>query len=555
MSFHVQNGVHAMPKQDEEVSHKVFVGQIPRSWEEEDLRPMFEEFGDIHDLTILKDKFTGQHKGCAFLTFYSKDAAVKAQGCLHEQRTLPGMQNPMQVKPADSETKSEDRKLFIGMISKNTTEEDLKIMFSPFGTIEEVTVLKNSNGTSKGCAFLKFGTRLQAQNAVIKMHNSTTMEGCSSPVVVKQADTEKDKAQKRMQTIASNMFGLGLSMQLAQGNTNNLGMAANTYQQSLSQQNTGESQLLQQAMAAGTLPAGLASSLMTPASLSMPALGIPGTMGAIVAAAALANQQQQQQQQLNQQQSQLGIAQHAFNTPASLSQQSLANSALTNTSTSSLTNLGNLGGLAAAQNTAAGFPLSGLQNSALQASLQGTGLHATGLQGNGLQSNGIQGLQGAGLAGMAANLANSFSSSAQADALSQAAYSGIQQYAAAFPNAYMSLFQQQNQRAPQKEGMLNSTISAVCKETGPDGANLFIYHLPSEFSDADLVQTFLPFGSVVSAKVFIDKNTNLSKCFGFVSYDNPTSAQNAISAMNGFAVGNKRLKVQLKRPKDANRPY
>ena len=50
-------------------------------------------------------------------------------------------------------------------------------------------------------------------------------------MVVKQADTEKDKAQKRMQTIASNMFGLGLSMQLAQGNTNNLGMAANTYQQ------------------------------------------------------------------------------------------------------------------------------------------------------------------------------------------------------------------------------------------------------------------------------------------------------------------------------------
>ncbi|KAK9390968.1 CUGBP Elav-like family member 4 [Crotalus adamanteus] len=42
---------------------------------------------------------------------------------------------------------------------------------------------------------------------------------------------------------------------------------------------------------------------------------------------------------------------------------------------------------------------------------------------------------------------------------------------------------------------------------------------------------------------------------GFVSFDNPASAQGAIQAMNGFQIGMKRLKVQLKRPKDANRPY
>lgn len=91
--------------------------------------------------------------------------------------------------------------------------------------------------------------------------------------------------------------------------------------------------------------------------------------------------------------------------------------------------------------------------------------------------------------------------------------------------------------------------------TGPEGSNLFIYHLPNDVQDSDLIQMFAPFGSVISAKVFIDKVTNLSKCFGFVSYDNPVSAQNAIQAMNGFQLGTKRLKVQLKRPKDANKPY
>lgn len=53
-------------------------------------------------------------------------------------------------------------------------------------------------------------------------------------------------------------------------------------------------------------------------------------------------------------------------------------------------------------------------------------------------------------------------------------------------------------------------------------------------------------------------NSQLTVCPylpGFVSFDNPTSAQTAIQAMNGFQIGMKRLKVQLKRPKDANRPY
>jgi CUG-BP- and ETR3-like factor len=49
---------------------------------------------------------------------------------------------------------------------------------------------------------------------------------------------------------------------------------------------------------------------------------------------------------------------------------------------------------------------------------------------------------------------------------------------------------------------------------GPAGANLFVYHLPHDLTDADLATAFNPFGNVLSAKVYVDKYTGESKGFG-----------------------------------------
>jgi len=93
------------------------------------------------------------------------------------------------------------------------------------------------------------------------------------------------------------------------------------------------------------------------------------------------------------------------------------------------------------------------------------------------------------------------------------------------------------------------TTKSGKQQIGPENSNLFICHLPQETNDQSLMNLFSQFGTVLSAKVFVDKKTNQSKCFGFVSYDNPQSAQQAISSMDGFSVGSKRLKVELKKPR------
>uniref|UniRef100_A0A4W5JLG8 CUGBP Elav-like family member 3 n=1 Tax=Hucho hucho TaxID=62062 RepID=A0A4W5JLG8_9TELE len=337
------------------------------------------------------------------------------------------MNRPIQVKPADSEGRG-DRKLFVGMLGKQQSDEDVKRLFEPFGTIDECTVLRGPDGTSKGCAFVKYQGHAEAQAAISTLHGSRTLPGASSSLVVKFADTEKERGLRRMQQVASQLGIFSPTMTLNFP-------AYNAYTQAIVQQ---------QALVAQSA---YLSPVATVASLQMQQMAALNANGIIATPITSSS---------------------GTNTPPTIS--------------------------------ATPVPLPP------PLGVNGYSPPTNGQQASeALYTNGIHAYQ------------------AQSPALSldplQQAYAGMQHY------------------------------------TGPEGCNIFIYHLPQEFSDSEMLQMFLPFGNVISAKVFVDRATNQSKCFGFVSFDNPSSAQTAIQAMNGFQIGMKRLKVQLKRPKDANRPY
>ncbi|XP_064415645.1 CUGBP Elav-like family member 3-A isoform X15 [Latimeria chalumnae] len=451
---------------------KLFIGQIPRNLEEKDLKPIFEQFGKIYELTVIKDKYTGMHKGCAFLTYCARESALKAQSALHEQKTLPGMNRPIQVKPADSEsrggnlfsdmcdlgvdppphTHSRDRKLFVGMLGKQQTDEDVRKMFEPFGSIDECTVLRGPDGTSKGCAFVKFQSHMEAQAAISALHGSRTLPGASSSLVVKFADTEKERGLRRMQQVA-NQLGMFSPMALQFG-------AYSAY-----------AQLMQQQAALVAAHSAYLNPMVTVAAVQMQQMAAVNTNGLIAA-------------------------------PIT----SLTPSSGTSTPP-----------------TIAATPVPALPppigvNGYSPVPTQTSGQAAS----EAIYTNGVHPYPAQ-------------SPAVTMDPLQQA-YAGMQHYTgSAYPAAYglvspafpqqPTIVAQQQQPPPQQPQ----------QREGPEGCNIFIYHLPQEFTDSEILQMFLP--------------------FGFVSFDNPASAQAAIQAMNGFQIGMKRLKVQLKRPKDANRPY
>ncbi|CEG39072.1 cug-bp-and etr-3-like [Plasmopara halstedii] len=388
---------------------KLFVGQVPRNMEEDDLRPVLEVYGQLEDLMIIRDKITGAHRGCAFASYFTRDAAEKAVIELHNKVTLPHSINPLQVRPAEGQAgASQEHKLFIGMIPKTADEGAIREVFELYGTIEEVYILRHpSTGLSKGCAFLKFKDRTSALAAIDDVNGNITMDRGTSPLVVKFADSRRQRLQR----------------------ARNMAAAANAY---------------------WPLPPG--------AGLAFPQL-------------------QQLQQQYMQQMQAFGV-QVGLN-PA-------------------------VAGLESPVGGAGGGPASPT-NSFLYYNPYGFAAGPAGPYGfNGLPNVG----------------------------------------------AAISSYDMQSGGLVEMQGQAVEAVKAARTTSqleGPTGANLFIYHLPHDLTDADLATAFAPFGTVISAKVYMDKITGESKGFGFVSYDSSEAADAAIASMNGFQIGSKRLKVQHKR--------
>lgn len=58
-------------------------------------------------------------------------------------------------------------KIYVGNLSYEVTEDDLKVAFKEFGQVESVTIIKDKySGQSKGFGFVEFASKTEGQAAI-----------------------------------------------------------------------------------------------------------------------------------------------------------------------------------------------------------------------------------------------------------------------------------------------------------------------------------------------------------------------------------------------------
>ena len=80
---------------------------------------------------------------------------------------------------------------------------------------------------------------------------------------------------------------------------------------------------------------------------------------------------------------------------------------------------------------------------------------------------------------------------------------------------------------------------------------LYVGNLTYNVNETELEALFAPFGTVQSAQIIVDRDTNRSKGFGFVEMETDAQAQAAIQGLNGKDHDGRNLTVNEARPREA----
>ncbi|KAG5247958.1 RNA-binding protein [Salix suchowensis] len=158
----------------------VFAYQICLKADERDVYEFFSRAGKVRDVRLIMDRNSRRSKGVGYIEFY--DAMSVPMAIALSGQLLLGQ--PVMVKPSEAEKNLVQsttavtsggltgpysggaRRLYVGNLHFNITEDQLRQVFEPFGTVELVQLPHDESGHCKGFGFVQFARLEDARNAL-----------------------------------------------------------------------------------------------------------------------------------------------------------------------------------------------------------------------------------------------------------------------------------------------------------------------------------------------------------------------------------------------------
>ncbi|CAH8361929.1 unnamed protein product [Eruca vesicaria subsp. sativa] len=194
----------------------VYVKNLAESTTDDDLKNTFGEFGTITSAVVMKDG-DGKSKGFGFVNFDNADDAAKAVEALNgktfddkewyvgraqkksERETELKVRYEQSLREAADKFQSSN--LYVKNLDDSVSDEKLKELFTPYGTVTSCKVMRDPNGISRGSGFVAFSTPEEATKAMSEMSGKMIE---NKPLYVAVAQKKEDR-RARLQAQFSQM--------------------------------------------------------------------------------------------------------------------------------------------------------------------------------------------------------------------------------------------------------------------------------------------------------------------------------------------------------------